>query len=85
MLPFCQVLGGRDSWSDSPRGVGLGGGLTRKSSNVPGTTAQMRRMMPSAVMMLFVVPSPMSRKGLGSGSVRREYGSEPHLDPWPRP
>ena len=81
VLPFCQVLGGRDSWGPAgPRGVGLGG-LTRKSSSVPGTTAQTRRMMPSAVMMLFFVPSPMSRKGLGSGSGRRESGSEPRLAP----
>lgn len=46
-------------------------GLTLNSRNVPGTTAQKSRMIPSAVMMRFLVPSPMSRKGLGSGSRTR--------------
>lgn len=46
------------------------GRLTLNSSNVPGTTAQNSKMIPSAVMMRFLVPSPMSRKGLGTGSVK---------------
>lgn len=42
-------------------------------------------MIPSAVMMLFLVPSPNSRKGLGIDSVRRECCSEPwHPGPAPR-
>lgn len=44
--------------------------LTLKSSSVPGTTAQNSKMIPSAVMMRFLVPSPMSRKGLGTCSVK---------------
>lgn len=64
-------------------GVSLGE-LTLKSSNVPGTTAQNSRMMPSAVMIRFLVPSPMSRKGLGTGSVKTESLSVPSsLSPAP--
>lgn len=54
---------------DDLRG-GTWGRLTLNSSNVPGTTAQNSKMIPSAVMMRFLVPSPMSRKGLGTGSVK---------------
>lgn len=52
------------------------GRLTLNSSSVPGTTAQNSKMIPSAVMMRFLVPSPMSRKGLGTGSVKTECCSE---------